>query len=279
MQRRQGRVNQQWRAPLREALDFLRDATAPLAEALADPLLIDLWSARDAYIDIVLDRSQESMTRFFERHAERPITEEERTTLLELLELERHAQLMYTSCGWFFDDIAGIETQQILAYAGRVLQLAGKLFGDAGAALEEQFLEILAEAKSNLPEMGTVPPSIDATSPDCALAWSRWERTTPSVRYFATTRRTEAVLFRRASRLVRELHLRPGQGGHRPCPCMLAHHGGDRGDMLCRAPSGRPEPVRGGAPLLHRRPGEWGGVYRILQQHRARQSSAPTCPK
>jgi len=146
--------NQEWRAPLRAALDFLRDATAPLAEALADPLLIDLWSARDAYIDIVLDRSQESMTRFFERHAERPITAEERTTLLELLELERHSQLMYTSCGWFFDDIAGIETQQVLAYAGRVLQLAGKLFGDAGTALEAQFLEILAEAKSNLPEMG-----------------------------------------------------------------------------------------------------------------------------
>jgi alpha-amylase/alpha-mannosidase (GH57 family) len=147
-------TSQQWRTPLREALDFLRDATAPLAESLAAPLLTDLWSARDAYIDIVLDRSPGSVARFFNRHAKRPITAEERTTLLELLELERHSQLMYTSCGWFFDDLSGIETLQVMAYAGRVLQLAGKLFGPAGTALEDRFLEILAHAKSNLPEAG-----------------------------------------------------------------------------------------------------------------------------
>jgi alpha-amylase/alpha-mannosidase (GH57 family) len=147
-------TSQQWRAPLREALDFLRDATAPLAEALAAPLLLNLWSARDDYIHIVLDRSPACTARFFARHARHPLAVEERTTLLELLELERHAQLMYTSCGWFFDDIAGIETIQIIAYAGRVLQLAGKLFGPAGVALEERFLKILARAKSNLPEMG-----------------------------------------------------------------------------------------------------------------------------
>ena len=146
--------NQQWRAPLREALDFLRDATAPLAEALAAPLLLDLWRARDDYIHIVLDRSPASIDRFFALHARRRITPEERITLLELLELERHAQLMYTSCGWFFDDIAGIESIQIIAYAGRVLQLAAKLFGPAGAALEDRFLEILARAKSNVTEMG-----------------------------------------------------------------------------------------------------------------------------
>jgi alpha-amylase/alpha-mannosidase (GH57 family) len=147
-------LNQQWRAPLREALDFLRDATAPLAEALAAPLLLDLWSARNDYIHVVLDRSPASVANFFARHAKRRITDEERITLLELFELERHTQLMYTSCGWFFDEISGIETIQIIAYAGRVLQLAAKLFGPAGAALEERFLEILARAKSNLPEMG-----------------------------------------------------------------------------------------------------------------------------
>ena len=147
-------LSQQWRAPLREALDFLRDATAPLAEELAAPLLLDLWSARDAYIHIVLDRSPASTARFFDRHARRPLKGEERTTLLELLELERHTQLMYTSCGWFFDELSGIETIQIIAYAGRVLQLAAKLFGPAGAALEERFLEILAHAKSNVAEIG-----------------------------------------------------------------------------------------------------------------------------
>ena len=146
--------NQEWRAPLRESLDYLRDTTAPLAEQLATGLLKDLWAARDAYIHVVLDRSPASIIRFFADHATRHLSEAERTTALELMELERHAQLMYTSCGWFFDEVSGIETIQIIAYAGRVLQLAAKLFGEPGAALEAQFLEILARAKSNVPEMG-----------------------------------------------------------------------------------------------------------------------------
>jgi alpha-amylase/alpha-mannosidase (GH57 family) len=145
--------NQLWRAPLRDALDFLRDATAPLAEKLAAGLLTDLWTARDGYIDVVLDRSTPSTDRFFVRHATHVLTPEERTTVLELMELQRHAQLMYTSCGWFFDEISGIETIQIIAYAGRVLQLASKLFGEPGIALEQQFLDILAKAKSNVPEI------------------------------------------------------------------------------------------------------------------------------
>jgi alpha-amylase/alpha-mannosidase (GH57 family) len=146
--------NQEWRAPLREALDYLRDATAPLAEQFAQPLLRDLWAARDAYIQIVLDRSPAAIERFFVAHVARPLSETERTTVLELLELERHTQLMYTSCGWFFDEISGIETVQIIAYAGRVLQLAAKLFGPSGVALEANFLAILAKAKSNVPEIG-----------------------------------------------------------------------------------------------------------------------------
>src|SRR5450631_700900 len=100
--------HQQWRAPLRDALDFLRDATAPLAEKLAAGLLTDLWAARDAYIDVVLDRSTPTKDRFFAAHATHKLTPAERVTALELLELERHTQLMYTSCGWFFDEISGI---------------------------------------------------------------------------------------------------------------------------------------------------------------------------
>jgi alpha-amylase/alpha-mannosidase (GH57 family) len=146
--------NQQWRAPLREALDLLRDSVAPLCETLAAALFKDLWVARDAYIQVVLDRSPASTARFFKAHATHAFTPEERITALELLELQRHTQLMYTSCGWFFDEISGIETIQIIAYAGRVLQLARKLFGEPGAAIETAFLEVLARAKSNLPEIG-----------------------------------------------------------------------------------------------------------------------------
>jgi alpha-amylase/alpha-mannosidase (GH57 family) len=146
--------NQEWRGPLREALDYLRDATAPLAEAVAKPLLKDLWAARDAYIAVILDRSTASTTKFFAEHATHEFSAEERIRALELLELERHTQLMYTSCGWFFDEISGIETVQIIGYAGRVLQLARKLFPGEGDALEQKFLSILAQAKSNIPEIG-----------------------------------------------------------------------------------------------------------------------------
>ena len=88
--------NQEWRGPLREALDYLRDATAPLAEQRAAGLLTDLWAARDAYIDVMLDRSAASKDRFFARHATRILTADERIAVLELLEMERHTQLMYT---------------------------------------------------------------------------------------------------------------------------------------------------------------------------------------
>jgi alpha-amylase/alpha-mannosidase (GH57 family) len=163
--------NQQWRGPLRKALDLLRDETAPLAEQLAKPLLKDLWAARDAYIQVVLhrddpDQSVEATETFLNQQALRPLTPAERTTVFELMELERHTQLMYTSCGWFFDEISGIETVQIIAYAGRVLQLAQELFGEldefgkpringpAGSTLESRFLAILSGAQSNVADIG-----------------------------------------------------------------------------------------------------------------------------
>ncbi|RSL17158.1 glycosyl hydrolase family 57 [Edaphobacter aggregans] len=146
--------NQQWRGPLREALDYLRDCTAPLAEKLSSSLFKDLWAARDAYIQVILDRSPASVNAFFAEHATHELTEAERITALELLELERHTQLMYTSCGWFFDEVSGIETVQVIAYAGRVLQLSTKLFGEPGVALETGFLNILAKGISNVPEIG-----------------------------------------------------------------------------------------------------------------------------
>jgi alpha-amylase/alpha-mannosidase (GH57 family) len=147
--------NQLWRAPLREALDLLRDRTAPLAEEVARPLLKNLWTARDAYIRVVMDRGTENVDRFLAEHATHALSHEERVTVLELLELERHTQLMYTSCGWFFDEISGIETIQIIAYAGRVLQLAAMLFGEPGIEIEREFLDILSRAHSNLTEIGT----------------------------------------------------------------------------------------------------------------------------
>ena len=146
--------NQAWRGPLRAALDLLRDRLIPLAEQAAAPLLKNLWAARDAYIEVVLNRRPSRVDRFLAQHATKSFSHAERVTVLELMELQRHTQLMYTSCGWFFDEISGIETVQIIAYAGRVLQLAAKLFGEQGVLLEEEFLRVLERARSNVPEHG-----------------------------------------------------------------------------------------------------------------------------
>ncbi len=141
--------NQKWRAPLRAALDGLRDELAGPFEEAGSKLLRDPWAARDDYIAVVLDRSQENTTAFLARHSGRELTEAEQIRALQLLELQRHAMLMYTSCGWFFDELSGIETVQVLQYAGRAVQLAEELFGDQ---LEERFLERLQLAPSNVAE-------------------------------------------------------------------------------------------------------------------------------
>lgn len=142
---------QHWRRPLRDALDWLRDRAADVLEHASRGIFADPWAARDTYIDVLLDRGQ--LPAFLAHHAGRVLTEPEHVRALELMELGRHAQLMYTSCGWFFDDLAGIETVQILQYAARVCELCEKLDGGA-RGVEAAFVDRLAGARSNLPAAG-----------------------------------------------------------------------------------------------------------------------------
>jgi alpha-amylase/alpha-mannosidase (GH57 family) len=144
--------NQTWRTPLREALDWLRDHLESLFDDDAVGYFKDPWAARNDYINIILDRSPESIDRFLAEHAARRLDRHERVRTLKLMELQRHAMLMYTSCGWFFDDLSGIETIQILQYAGRTIQLGEELFGRD--SIESTFLELLQKAESNLPALG-----------------------------------------------------------------------------------------------------------------------------
>ena len=143
--------NQQWRTPLRIALDWLRDELAPLFEAKANEYLHDAWKARDDYISIIWDRTAPSRENFLSRHARRELSPGEQVSVWKLLELQRHALLMYTSCGWFFDEVSGLESVQVVQYAARALQLASELFG---RDLEPGFLERFEQARSNLPEQG-----------------------------------------------------------------------------------------------------------------------------
>ncbi len=147
-----GDWNQAWRGPLREALDWLRDEIAPKYEKRSSEFLKDPWKARNDYISIVLDRSDDVRSEFLAEHGRGELTEAEQVEVWKLLEMQRHAMLMYTSCGWFFDELSGIETVQVIEYAGRVVQLAQELLENG--SLEEKFLERLANAQSNLPGMG-----------------------------------------------------------------------------------------------------------------------------
>ncbi len=141
--------NQEWRGPLREALDGLRDRLAEVFETTGRLYLKDPWRARDDYINVVLDRSDENINTFCERNAARHLNADEKAIVLRLLEIQRQAMLMYTSCGWFFDELSGIETVQIMKYAAGVIHLSRDLLYED---IEALFLAKLALAKSNLEE-------------------------------------------------------------------------------------------------------------------------------
>jgi len=144
--------NQSWRAPLRQAFDWLRDQAAVLYERCARELFKDPWAVRDDYIHVILERSRQNVCDFLRRNMKSDPSAEQRILALRLLEMQRHLMLMYTSCGWFFDEVSGIETVQVIEYAGRSVQLADEI--DRSKNFESQFLAKLAEVKSNLPERG-----------------------------------------------------------------------------------------------------------------------------
>ena len=148
--RTRGDWHQRWRAPLREALDWLRDQVDLLFEARASAHLKDPWAARDDYAAVLLDRSAERLDAFFAAHGRGQLDPVARIEARRLLELERNRLLMYTSCGWFFDEISAIEPAQILRYAAMALQYMNDL---GGGRLEDEFTRRLAAAPSNIPEM------------------------------------------------------------------------------------------------------------------------------
>jgi alpha-amylase/alpha-mannosidase (GH57 family) len=162
--------NQEWRTPLRNALDWLRDSLSGPFETQARKFLKDPWAARNEYIDVVDNRAPEIVERFFSRHAIGSLDPSSTATALKLLELQRHAMLMYTSCGWFFDELSGIETVQIIQYAARVVQLSQELFGESP---ERPFVEKLALAKSNLLDRGN---GRDIYNEIVRMAMVNWER-------------------------------------------------------------------------------------------------------
>jgi alpha-amylase/alpha-mannosidase (GH57 family) len=140
--------HQRWRRPLRNALNWLRDQLIEVYEEYGSKLFRDPWLARDEYIQVLRDRSPASVSSFLSRHQTRKLQAAEQIDALRLLEMQRHALFMFTSCGWFFEEISRPEGTQILRYAARALELAGDV---AGVQLEKGFLKRLGLAESNVP--------------------------------------------------------------------------------------------------------------------------------
>jgi alpha-amylase/alpha-mannosidase (GH57 family) len=138
---------QKWRRPLRDSLNWLRDQLTPIYEEVGKQYFNDPWLARDEYIQVILDRSLEKVEQFLSRHQVRQLSPAEQIDALRLLEMQRHSLLMFTSCGWFFEELSRPEGTQILRYAARALELAAEI---SGVQLEGEFIQRLAAAPSNI---------------------------------------------------------------------------------------------------------------------------------
>ncbi len=143
--------NQAWRKPLREGLNWLEAELAGIFEKHMAPLIKDHWEARDQYITVILNSSTETRVDFLEHHAQRLLNDNEKIRIFQLLESQRMALYMFTSCGWFFDDIAGVEAVQVLMYASRAIDLIRSW---SEKDLEKGLLDFLVQAKSNDPSSG-----------------------------------------------------------------------------------------------------------------------------
>lgn len=150
--------HQRWRKPLRAAFDWLKEEMMTLFTKEMKDMVIDPWAVRNDYIEVVLDRDPENVRDFLDRHSVRPLKHHEKVKMLKLLEIQHHAMLMYTSCGWFFDEVTGIETIQDIMYAARAIQLANNL---TGIDYESQFIKLLEACPSNVPKYGNAAVAYD----------------------------------------------------------------------------------------------------------------------
>jgi alpha-amylase/alpha-mannosidase (GH57 family) len=142
-----GSWHQRWRKPMREAMNWLRDQLILIYEKEGNKYFKDIWQARNDYIDLILEKSDSRINMFFEKNAKRILTHKEIDTCFKLLEMQKNSMLMFTSCGWFFSEISGLEAVQVLQYAAKAIETAHQI---TGKSLEREFKKKLALAESNI---------------------------------------------------------------------------------------------------------------------------------
>jgi alpha-amylase/alpha-mannosidase (GH57 family) len=141
--------NQAWRAPLRRGLEVVKQAADETFERVGRELLTDPWAARDDYVRVVIEATSWEE---FSAQWSQATDDDGRARARTLLELQRTGLQMFTSCAWFFTDISGIETVQILRYAMRAIELLEELEGPDPT---DGLMAELEQAKSNVPAFGT----------------------------------------------------------------------------------------------------------------------------
>ncbi|MCL2282208.1 MAG: DUF3536 domain-containing protein, partial [Fibromonadales bacterium] len=142
--------NQKWREPLRQAFNKVKKIADEIFER-EFPIISDVncWEARDKYIDVMLEPEDPSRKEDFAAAMLRSVTEkEDKENLFSLLEMQKFCLYSFTSCGWFFSDIEGIEPVQNMRYCLRAIELLKRFLPD-GDALENEILTILSNIKSN----------------------------------------------------------------------------------------------------------------------------------
>jgi alpha-amylase/alpha-mannosidase (GH57 family) len=149
---------QSWRGPLREAFDWVQEKFITLYEREIQVYTQDPWGLRNQYIHVILNRSQENLNKFLKDNFKTDLYEDDKVKILQLLEMQYHCMLMYTSCGWFFDEVSGIESMQDIFYASRAIQLAEKISGEA---YEDEFIELLRKVPSNIKEIKNAAVAYD----------------------------------------------------------------------------------------------------------------------
>lgn len=150
--------DQMWRKPLREAFDWVRENLIDLYETEMKEYSSEPWEVRNRYIQVILNRDENFVHQFLKDNCREDLTHEDNVRILKLLEMQYHSMLMYTSCGWFFDEVTGIESMQDIFYAKRAVQLAEEI---TGKNYEDEFITLLEKIPSNLPEYGTVLTAYD----------------------------------------------------------------------------------------------------------------------
>ena len=144
--------NQKWRSVLREAFEVLQETVDRVFESQTDAILKDPWQARNDYIDVMLDPSDERKKRFLSKHSKKTLSASDEAKVWDLLQAQKFSLFMYTSCGWFFDDISGVEPVQMMKFALRAMELTQPYHDNP---LEAMFVKMMAKAKSNIPKNGT----------------------------------------------------------------------------------------------------------------------------